>query len=81
EFRTALLEPSGGRWLMVFPETSEKAKAQASLVWSKLKLGAAGAAAEKGAIYIGHGVLDSLLNYLGTLWVGNAGKVVEKVVE
>ena len=25
------------------------------------------AAAEKGAIYIGHGVLDSLLNYLGTL--------------
>lgn len=76
-----MLEPSGGRWLMVFPETSEKAKAQASLVWSKLKLGAAGAAAEKGAIYIGHGVLDSLLNYLGTLWVGNAGKVVEKVVE
>eukprot|EP00435_Cladocopium_sp_Y103_P007790 s2933_g2.t1 len=43
EFRTALLEPSGGRWLMVFPETSEKAKAQASHVWSKLKLGAAGA--------------------------------------
>lgn len=25
------------------------------------------AAAEKGAIYIGHGVLDSLLNYLGAL--------------
>eukprot|EP00434_Breviolum_minutum_P020845 symbB.v1.2.018387.t2/scaffold1466.1/size117087/3 len=79
EFRTALLEPSGGRWLMVFPETSEKAKTQASEMWSKLKFGAAGAAAEKGAIYIGHGFLDSLLNYLGTLWVG--GKAVEKIVE
>ncbi|CAK9109464.1 unnamed protein product [Durusdinium trenchii] len=81
DFRDVLLDASGGRWLLVFPETSERAQAQASAMWSKLKLGAAGAAAEKGARYIGHGVLDSLLNYLGTLWVGNAAVVVEKVVE
>ena len=32
EFRGPLLEPSGGRWLLVLPETSEKAKLQAA--WS-----------------------------------------------
>ncbi|CAJ1395016.1 unnamed protein product [Effrenium voratum] len=82
EFRGPLLEPSGGRWLLVLPETSEKAKLQALRVWTKLKLGAAEVAVERGALYIGRGVLDSLLNYLGTLWVsGNAVEVVEKVVE
>ncbi|CAK9093011.1 unnamed protein product [Durusdinium trenchii] len=49
-------------------------------MWSKLKLGAAGAAAEKGARYIGHGVLEPW-PLTGTLWVGNAAVVVEKVVE
>ena len=34
-------------------------------MWSKLKLGAVSAAAEKGATFVGLGVIDSVLNYLG----------------
>lgn len=82
EYREVLEEPSGGRWLLLLPETSENAKVQALRVWSKLKLGLTEAAVERSATFLGRGMLDSLLNRLGCWWCSvGAVEIAEKVVE
>ncbi|CAE7804580.1 unnamed protein product [Symbiodinium sp. CCMP2592] len=82
EYREVLEEPSGGRWLLLLPETSENAKVQALRVWSKLKLGLTEAAVERSATFLGRGMLDSMLNRLGCWWCSvGAVEIAEKVVE
>ncbi|OLP98417.1 hypothetical protein AK812_SmicGene19142 [Symbiodinium microadriaticum] len=82
EYREVLEEPSGGRWLLLLPETSENAKVQALRVWTKLKLGLTEAAVERSATFLGRGMLDSLLNRLGCWWCSvGAVEIAEKVVE
>eukprot|EP00931_Biecheleriopsis_adriatica_P063427 TRINITY_DN38415_c0_g1_i1.p1 TRINITY_DN38415_c0_g1~~TRINITY_DN38415_c0_g1_i1.p1 ORF type:complete len:275 (-),score=57.23 TRINITY_DN38415_c0_g1_i1:55-879(-) len=68
EHRNTLLEPSGGRWLLVLPETSERAKLEALQVWNKLKHDAAKVAVERGASYVGRSVMEGGLSYVGSLW-------------
>lgn len=82
EYREVLEEPSGGRWLLLLPETSGNAKVQALRVWTKLKLGLTEAAVERSATFLGRGMLDSLLNRLGCWWCSvGAVEIAEKVVE
>ncbi|CAE7681624.1 unnamed protein product [Symbiodinium pilosum] len=82
EYREVLEEPSGGRWLLLVPETSEKAKVQALRMWSRLKLGLTEAAVERSASLVGRGMLDSLLNSLGSWWcAAGAVEIAEKVAE
>eukprot|EP00933_Yihiella_yeosuensis_P039722 TRINITY_DN33845_c1_g1_i1.p1 TRINITY_DN33845_c1_g1~~TRINITY_DN33845_c1_g1_i1.p1 ORF type:complete len:147 (+),score=38.88 TRINITY_DN33845_c1_g1_i1:58-441(+) len=81
EHRDVLL--GEGRWLLVvpLPETSEKAKEDALQVWTKMKLGAAQVAIEKGTTLLGRSILERGMTYAGNLWSKKGVEAVAEVAE
>merc|ERR1719263_405535 len=68
ENREALLDPNGGRFLLLFPEKSEKARAQAMQVWTKFSSEATQVAAAAGTTYVGKSLITRSLDYAASCW-------------
>mmetsp|Transcript_93291 Transcript_93291/g.301775 ORF Transcript_93291/g.301775 Transcript_93291/m.301775 type:complete len:1110 (-) Transcript_93291:103-3432(-) len=81
ENREELLDPCGGRWLLVLPESSQKARLQAVKVWSKLRLGATGAVVEKGTAFVGRRMIQSAVEYGASWWSSPLERTAAVAVE
>merc|ERR1719329_279897 len=79
--RELLLDPSGGRWLLILPETSERIQLEALRVWTKMRMKTAEIVVEKGATFMGGRLLDGALNYGSNIFGALAGRGVAGAVE
>merc|ERR1712178_555750 len=68
ENRDSLLCPTGGRFLLLFPEKSEKARLHAKQVWAKFSADATQAAVYSGTSVVGNSVISRALDYAASCW-------------
>lgn len=81
EHRDVLVNPSGGRLLLLFPESSEKARTQAMQVWTQFRAGAAEVAVSGGAQMVGKSVISGALDYAASFWTKAPLEAVVQAVE